>query len=80
MHYSQPNARLNLHFCQAEREKRFELTGSIKHDQACYHRHHICVTMAFGGPELLCRAKKKKKSESIQMTVISRAKKIKLPK
>lgn len=46
MHYSQANVRLNLHFCQMEMEKHFERTGSIKHDQACYHRHHIRVTVA----------------------------------
>lgn len=46
MHYSQPYVRLNLHFCQVEMERRFKRTGSIKHDQACYHRHLICVTMA----------------------------------
>lgn len=48
MHYSPPNVRLNLHFCQMEMEKRLERSGSIKHDQVCYRRHQICVTMALG--------------------------------
>lgn len=71
VHYSQPNARLNLHFCQMKIEKRFERTGTIKHDQACYHRHHVCVTRA-SRAKLFWR-QRKHVSKSFQVTVISRA-------
>lgn len=71
MHYSRPNARLNLHFCQMEIEKHFKCIGSIKHDQACYHRHHICVTRASWAK--ISWRQRNHVSKSIQMTVISRA-------
>lgn len=64
MCYSQPNVRLNLHSCQMEMEKRFECTGSIKHDQACYHRHYCLNHGGLRGPSF-CGGKKQKKKIKI---------------